>query len=159
MDVVIGRLGSLRAARSRAALAAIAVATAFFLGGVPTARAQPLLTPDQRDSLLRDMTPEQRQRLWQLLTPEQKGDFLRNLTPEQRAGLAAQMTPEQRERLRERLRDDRERRDIDGSMRGRLSADERHRLREQIIEAQRERREALHRHGGRFDRPPERADK
>ena len=108
---------------------------------------------------LEDMTPEQRQRLWQLLTPEQKGDFLRNLTPEQRAGLAAQMTPEQRERLRERLRDDRERRDIDGSMRGRLSADERHRLREQIIEAQRERREALHRHGGRFDRPPERADK
>jgi Mg/Co/Ni transporter MgtE len=126
---------------------------------VPAARAQPLLTPEQRDSLMREMTPEQRQRLWQQLTPEQKGDFMRNLTPEQRAGLAAQMTPEQRERLRERLRADRERRDVDGMSRGRLSTDERLRLREQIIESQRDRREGSHRHGGRSERSQERADK
>ncbi|MFN9806442.1 MAG: magnesium transporter MgtE N-terminal domain-containing protein [Betaproteobacteria bacterium] len=126
---------------------------------VPAARAQPLLTPEQRDSLMREMTPEQRQRLWQQLTPEQKGDFMRNLTPEQRAGLAAQMTPEQRERLRARLREDRQRLDADGTMRGRLSSDERQRLREQIIESQRDRREGPQRRGGRADRPPEGADK
>lgn len=153
------RLTSRHAARKRGLVALVVSIVLASAAGLPVAHGQPLLTSEQRDSLLRDMTPEQRQRLWQSLTPEQKGDVMRNLTPEQRAGLAAQMTPEQRERLRERLREDRERRDIDGAMRGRLSADERQRLREQIIEAQRERRDGPHRHGGRFDRPPEKADK
>ena len=159
MSVTMLRLISRRAPLLRRAFALTLASALAVVCVVPAARAQPLLTPEQRDSLMREMTPEQRQRLWQQLTPEQKGDFMRNLTPEQRAGLAAQMTPEQRERLRERLREDRERRDADGTMRGRLSIDERQRLREQIIESQRDRREGPHRHGGRSDRPSERADK
>jgi hypothetical protein len=90
--------------------------------------------------------------LWHLLTPEQREQLWRMLTPEQRADLWRGLEPRDRREMRERAgpgeaggppSSARRVDPGDGSPRLMMTPDERQRMREQIREAHRLRRERL----------------
>jgi hypothetical protein len=92
--------------------------------------------------------------LWQLLTPEQREQVWRTLTPEQRSDLWRGLQPQERQEMRDRVgpgeprgtggtwgkRRQLDRGDQSAEM---MTAEERQRMREQIREAHRMRRERL----------------
>lgn len=99
--------------------------------------------------------PEPRRDLWQVLTPEQRDQLWRSLSAEQRADVWRGLEPEQRREIRERLGApgfNGQGRGIgsaphaengDGADKQLMTAEERQRMREQIREAHRLRRERL----------------
>ena len=109
-----------------------------------------------------------RRDLWQLLTPDQRAQLWRSLSPEQQANVWRRLDPEERNRMRERFVDPgadapagpdgarggwtfRRPFDSDGPPHMMMSPEERARMREQIREAHRMRRE---RTDGERARPP-----
>jgi Spy/CpxP family protein refolding chaperone len=100
------------------------------------ASAQPT-EPPTAGGLWERLTPEQQAMLWHSLTPEQKADLWRNLPGDQRRGMRDRSTPLEPDRA---IRPGPHR----GFDRGaRMTPEERERMREQIREAYRLRRERM----------------
>jgi hypothetical protein len=99
-----------------------------------------------------------RRGLWQILTPDQREQVWRSLTPEQRTDVWRALEPQERREMRDRLAPGDEapgmpwaRRQFDpgNSPRAVMSPEERYKMREQIREAHRLRRERLEAERGR----------
>jgi hypothetical protein len=123
----------------------IVVLLLFLLAGVAMAQPMPREPAPGASSggLWQRLTPEQRALLWRSLTPEQKADLWRNLAPDDRRGMRERLAPGEPQANGRPAMPHRGFEPGDGPPRMMMSPEDRQRMREQIREAYRLRRERL----------------
>jgi hypothetical protein len=95
----------------------------------------------QGGSVWKILTPEQRDQVWRMLTPEQRSDLWRGLAPDERREMRERVAPP-KDAASAMPWQSRPRFDAgDGASRAMMTPEERQRMREQIREAHRLRRE------------------
>lgn len=121
------------------------------LAAAAIAQAPPREPPEvgARGGLWQRLTPEQRALLWRSLTPEQKAELWRNMDPNEQRAARDRLTPDGPDAPGRRWMPHRGFERGDGPPHMMMSPEERQRMREQIREANRQRRERFESERGR----------